>query len=180
MASIWVAEDDPEFLELYKFLLDREGFAVEAFDDGQRLLDAMQRGSPDLLLLDLGLPGVSGLEILAAFKADPRHAATPVLVATASTQVADKYRSLCLADDYLAKPFDPIEFVLRVKARLRAAGSQESPDFIRGGSLTLNCALHEVDVHGGKVALTPSEFEILKYLMERPHRPVSVDVLLTE
>lgn len=191
MPRIWVVDDDPEQQQLLSFILARDGFQVECFGDGRDLLDALEQRVPDLLLLDIGLPEVGGLEVLQQVRANPRLEAMPIIMLTASRQVSVRYVSLAAGvDDFLTKPVDHLELVLRVKTRLRAAevivgGAAHA--LVPAGSpaqaealVQLDIKLREVTVGDRRASLTPSEFAVLRYLMERPGEPVNVETLLVE
>jgi len=192
VATIWILDDDPEQLDLLAFVLRRDGFDAAGFESGSSLLAALAERTPDLLILDLVLPGVGGLEILERVRAMPAMGAIPIIMLTASSQMADRYRSLAAGcDDFLTKPVDHLELVLRVKTRLRAATAPSgappagaadgagSPDpMLEVWPVVLDMRLHQVIVGERRARLTPSEFAVLRYLMERPGEPVSVETLL--
>ncbi len=180
---ILVAEDEPAIAEILRYNLERENFAVDWKERGDAVLPAVREQPPDLLILDLMLPGVDGLEILRALKRDTRTASVPVLVLTARGEEVDRIVGLELgADDYLPKPFSPREVVLRVKAILRRA---EPAPVGAGGTLTagairLDVLGHRLHVGESEVRLTATEFRLLRALMEGRGRVKTREQLLSE
>lgn len=169
---IVVVEDEPDILEILRYNLEREGFSVEALVRGDEALEEIRKSPPDLILLDLMLPGMDGLEIARVLKKSPKTAGIPLIMLTAKDTEVDRIVGLELgADDYLAKPFSPREVVLRVKAVLRRSlGSPEEQEEIRVGALELDIPAHRLLVEGDEVEVTATEFRLLKLLMERAGR----------
>jgi two-component system phosphate regulon response regulator PhoB len=169
---IVVVEDEPDILEILRYNLEREGFTVEARGRGDEALEEIRKSPPDLILLDLMLPGMDGLEIARLLKRSPKTAAVPLIMLTAKDTELDRIVGLELgADDYLAKPFSPREVVLRVKAVLRRSfGATEDSEEIRVGPLELDIPAHRLLVSGTQVEVTATEFRLLKLLMERAGR----------
>ncbi|HMC39383.1 MAG TPA: response regulator transcription factor [Acidimicrobiales bacterium] len=179
-ARILVIEDDPTVAEVVSRYLSREGFHVDVSGDGIAGLQAALEAPPDLLVLDLMLPGISGLEVLRRLR---RSAPVPVIMLTARSSEADKVSGLEFgADDYVAKPFSPRELTARVKAVLRrAAGAVEAPAgqrFLIAGPLELDTSTRQVRLGGDAVELTVKEFDLLAHLMRNPHRALSREELL--
>ncbi len=178
---ILVAEDEPAIAEILRYNLEREGFAVDWKERGDAVLSAVRRRPPALLVLDLMLPGIDGLEILRALKRDPGTASIPVLVLTARGEEVDRIVGLELgADDYLPKPFSPREVVLRVKAILRRAAPAADGGTLAAGELRLDVPGHRLFVDETEVQLTATEFRLLRALMERRGRVQTREQLLTE
>lgn len=180
--KILVVEDEPDIRKLIHYNLAQEHHQVVEAEDGERALRLLQREKPDLIILDLLLPGMSGLELCRALRGRPDTARFPILMLTAKAGEADRVVGLEMgADDYLTKPFSPREMVARVKALLRrsemqAAGSGE--ESYEKGPLKVNFATYEVTLRGKPVRLTLKEFELLRVLVHNPNRVLSRDRLL--
>ncbi len=173
-SKILVVDDDPQLVRLVRSYLENAGLLVETVAHGDDVLPAVRAQRPDLIVLDLMLPGKDGLEVTRLLRADPLLAATPVLMLTARVDDIDRILGLELgADDYVTKPFNPREVVARVKAILRrtqtpAPAPGEAVVVI--GDITLDPGGHQAALQGRPVALTPSEFAILHLLMRNPGR----------
>lgn len=171
---ILIVEDDPDLSDRLRSLLEGENYTVDTSIDGEEALDKIWSESHDLILLDIMLPKLNGLEVLRAIREEAM--ATPVLMLTAKGDVADKVQGLDLgADDYLAKPFSLSELLARVRALLRR-GSEANP-IIECGDVTLNTVNRVVLKNGEEVDLTSKEFSILEFLMHNRGRVVSRFVL---
>lgn len=185
-ARVLVVEDEAEIAALVAYQLTREGYRVETVANGAAALDALRREKPDLLVLDRMLPEVSGDEVLQSIRSDPATLALPVLVLTAKREQQERIAGLELgADDYLTKPFSPRELVLRVDAILRRAQGELKPvagggRILRVGPLRVDVAAHIVTLDGEELNLTPTEFRLLRTLMERRGRTQTRRQLLTE
>ena len=181
-ARILVVEDEPDIAEVLQFNLERGGFVVSIERRGDSALEAIRRRPPDLVVLDLMLPGLDGLELARLLKRDPATAGLPLVMLTAKGEELDRIVGLELgADDYIAKPFSPREVVLRIKAVLRRhAGEVEPSAVIEIGRLRLDAAAHRAEVRGVDVALTATEFRLLRLLMERQGRVQTRARLLTD
>lgn len=172
--KILVVDDDPQIVRLVRSYLEQAGLQVDTVFHGDDVLPAIRAQRPDLVVLDLMLPGKDGLEITRLLRADPALAPTPILMLTARVDDIDRILGLELgADDYVTKPFNPREVLARVKAILRrtqtpAPSTDEAP--IEIGPIALDPAAHQVTVQGQTVTLTPSEFAILHLLMRDPGR----------
>ncbi len=178
---VLVVEDDPDIAQLLAHSLGRAGFVVDLLASGADALPAVRRLSPDLILLDLMLPGVDGLEVCRALRANPATAAVPVIMLTARAEESDRIVGLELgADDYITKPFSPNEVVARVRALLRRAQRPESRDHLRYGGLAVDVSRHAVTMDGVAVHLTAKEFMLLQYLLEHRGRVLSRDLLLSD
>ncbi len=161
-----VVDDEPDILELVSIHLERASFEVKAFPDASGFLRSLRKRTPDLLVLDLMLPDMDGLEICKQLKGDDRYRAVPIIMLTAKGGEADKVLGLELgADDYVTKPFSPRELVARVRAVLRRKAAREDTTRITvGDTLVIDSDKYEVRVKGRKVDLTPTEFKILALL----------------
>jgi DNA-binding response OmpR family regulator len=170
---VLIIEDDPNVSEVVSRYLEREGYVVETVDDGARGLSRALADPPDLVVLDLMLPSLSGLEVCRQLRA---AAPVPVIMLTARGEETDRIAGLELgADDYMAKPFSPRELTARVKAVLRRATGALVPQgpaeaMLRAGSLELDVVAHEARVNGELVSLTVKEFDLLAHLMRHPRR----------
>jgi len=181
--SILIVEDEADILELIQYNLSREGFRVSGVRDGEAALRLIRRQNPDLVLLDLMLPGLDGLEICRRLKEDPVTRSIPVVMVTAKGEESDVVLGLGMgADDYLPKPFSPRELVARVKAVLRRGPLKEESGagerVVRGG-LIVDLARHEAKVDGKPVTLTATEMRLLHFLASHPGRVFSRDHILS-
>ncbi len=171
---ILVVEDEPDLAELIRFHLEQEGFAARVCGAGDVALEEARRRRPDAVLLDLLLPGISGLEVCRRIRTDPRLATVPVIMVTAKADEADRVIGLELgADDYITKPFSPRELVARVRAVLRRAYAEQparAPDVYERGWLRVDFDQYEVQVAGKPVELSRKEFELLRFFLRHPNR----------
>jgi len=169
--QILVVDDEADILELVRFNLSREGFQITCAETGEDALKLVKANPPDLLLLDLMLPGIDGLEVARLIKYDPKIRHIPIIMLTAKGEETDVVTGLELgADDYVTKPFSPRVLTARVKAVLRRKTPPE-PDpegVLRIHDLVIHPGRHEVLLNGEPLQLTFSEFEILNYLARRP------------
>ncbi len=176
---ILVVEDEPPIADVLRLYLERSGYDVVVAADGPGGLAAVHERHPDAVILDVGLPGMDGTEICRRMRAAGDW--TPVLFCTARDDEIDRVLGLEMgADDYITKPFSPREVVARVKVALRHARTPEPQDVITLGRVTLDRAGRRVTVDGAEVVLTATEFDLLAYLMERPGRVITRDLLLEE
>jgi len=169
--KILVVDDEEDILELLRFNLSRERYQVSCALTAEKALSLVQSEAPDLIVLDLMLPGIDGLEVARQLKNDPATKNIPIVMLTAKGEEADIVTGLELgADDYITKPFSPRILLARVRAVLRrkATVSQEKESVIRVHDLTIHPGRHEVLVDGKPVQLTFTEFGILNYLARRP------------
>jgi len=181
-ARILIVEDDPDIAELVARYLDKAGFTTERAASGKDGLAAVAVKAPDLVVLDLMLPHVDGLEVCRRLRASEKTAGIPIIMLTARAEESERIVGLELGgDDYLAKPFSPNELVARVRALLRRA-SRETPaaKSLAYGSIALDTDRHVVSSNGETVALTAKEFLLLEYLMQHRGRVLSRDLLLTD
>jgi two-component system alkaline phosphatase synthesis response regulator PhoP len=164
---ILVVDDDKEVVRLVRAYLEQAGYDVLVAYDGETAVHMLRRGKPDLLLLDLMLPGKDGWEITRLVRSDAALSHIPIIMLTARVDDTDKIVGLEMgADDYVTKPYNPREVVARVRARLRSLDSYQ-PQVLRAGELEMDLGRREVKVNGRFVDLTPSEFNLLHVLMEQ-------------
>lgn len=175
-ATILVIEDDPDIQELVSFSLGREGYAVVQATTGERGLELAQAAMPDLVLLDVMLPGIDGLETLRRLKALPSLSRVPVIMASAKGEDPDVVAGLELgADDYVVKPYSPRVLVARVRTALRrrfqgGLGEVDADAVVSVDGITLDPDRHEIRVDGERVDLSATEFAVLELLMRSPGR----------
>jgi two-component system phosphate regulon response regulator PhoB len=182
MKTILIIEDENDLAELVAFNLEKEGYRPLIAPDGPSGLEAARHNSPDLILLDLMLPGMSGMEICKVLKSNDKTVRIPVIMLTAKGEEIDRVVGFEVgADDYVIKPFSPRELLLRVKAVLRRADSGESVSrVIKAGPISIDTDRHIVSVDGNEVILTTTEFKLLFNLAERLGRMQSRDRLLKD
>ncbi|MEA2563157.1 MAG: two-component system, OmpR family, phosphate regulon response regulator PhoB [Acidobacteriota bacterium] len=179
---ILLIEDEPDIAEVLQYNLEKEGFQVELASRGDAGLEAVRRENPELILLDLMLPGLDGLELTRLLKRDPATAHLPIVMLTARSEEVDRIVGLELgADDYISKPFSPREVVLRVKAVLRRLQPEETPsELLQVGGIELDISGHQLRLGGKEVPLTATEFRLLRLLMERNGRVQTRGQLLSD
>jgi len=178
VATILVVDDEPRIVQLVRDYLEHGGFTVLTASDGPSALRSARTGRPDLVVLDLGLPGIDGLDVARSLR---RDGAVPIIMLTARTEESDKRVGLELgADDYLTKPFSPKELVARVRAVLRRAeGASVPSDVVRVGSeVELDVPRMEARFSGRRVDLTRSEFQIVSVMARQPGRVFTRSQLL--
>ncbi len=180
--KILVVEDEADIRQLISYHLNQERFRVLEAENGEDALDLVRKDTPRLIVLDLMLPGLPGLEFCKIIRQAPQTAHTPILMLTAKAGEADRVVGLELgADDYITKPFSPTEMVARVKAVLRRTGSPTSSDraeIYEKGPVKVNLATYEVQVAGRPVRLTLKGFEVLRFLIRNRNRVLSRDQIL--
>jgi two-component system, OmpR family, alkaline phosphatase synthesis response regulator PhoP len=179
---ILVAEDDPDIGNLLEHYLKKAGFLPALVSSGRDVMPQIKRDTPDLVVLDLMLPGLDGLQVCRAIRADANTAAIPIIMLTAKAEESDRIVGLELgADDYITKPFSPNEVVARVRALLRRAHRATPADTrLTYGPLTVDVDRHVVKAAGEEVKLTAKEFLLLQYLMQHRGRVLSRDLLLSD
>jgi phosphate regulon transcriptional regulator PhoB len=180
--KILVVEDEPDIRKLVRYNLSQERFSVLEAEDGEKALNVVQHERPHLIILDLMLPGLSGLELCRSLRQRPETAQLPILMLTAKAGEADRVVGLEMgADDYVTKPFSPRELVARVKAILRRAEMRATASealIYEKGPLRIDFSTYDVSVKGRPVKLTLKEFELLRFLVQNPNRVLSRDQLL--
>ena len=178
---IWCVDDDNTIRDIEVYALTQTGFEAKGFADGVSMLEALKTEKPELIVLDIMLPGKDGVEVLKEIRSNPETRKIPVIMATAKGTEMDKIQGLDTgADDYLVKPFGVMEMVSRIKAVLRRCEPDEKEEILSIGEITLSDKEHLVTVNGEKVVLTFKEFEILKLFMSNPGIVFSRDKLLSE
>jgi two-component system, OmpR family, phosphate regulon response regulator PhoB len=181
MAQVLIVDDEADLASLVEFNLKQAGMETTVALTGEEALQAVARKVPDVVLLDLMLPDISGKEVCRRMRADPRMQEVPVLMLTARGEEADRVEGFEVgADDYVTKPFSPRELVLRVKAILRRAGATETTERLKLGQLNLDIGAHRAYVAGEEVELTALEFKLLHHLMSRPGRVQTREQLLAD
>ncbi len=177
--TVLVIEDEKNIAELVKYNLEQEKFSVIWASTGDAGLEQARKNKPDLIILDLMLPGISGLEICKILKQKDSTSSTPIIMLTAKTQEADRVIGLELgADDYVSKPFSPRELVARVKAVLRRGSRKTTPEVLRCGGIEIDTGKYTVGLNGKTIELTSKEYSLLKTLMEAEGRVLSRENLL--
>ncbi|MBQ2733784.1 MAG: response regulator transcription factor [Clostridia bacterium] len=178
---IWCVDDDSTIREIEVYTLEQTGFTARGFADGISMLEALKTETPELIILDIMMPQMDGLQVLLRLRGEAAYKDIPVIMATAKGTEMDKIGGLNLgADDYLVKPFGVMEMVARVKAVLRRTAKEETSSDITVGNITLKENEHKVIACGEKAELTHKEFELLKHLMKNPNMVFSRDKLMSE
>jgi two-component system phosphate regulon response regulator PhoB len=180
---ILVIDDEPDLLELVRVNLDRSGYQVETAASGKEALERLRRSAPDLVILDLMLPDLSGTEICRQIRSDSELKRLPVIMLTAKAEEVDRVVGFELgADDYVTKPFSPRELMLRVKAVLRRRQPQAAgaTGVLESGPLRVDPERHRCFVNDAEVELTAKEFDLLQRLMMRPGRVMTREQLLDQ
>jgi len=177
--KILVVDDEPDIVSLVSYNLGKEGFRVSSAGTGDEALLQARKGDVALIILDVMLPGMSGLEVCRALRGDPKTADVPVIMLTARVEEPDRVRGLETgADDYLTKPFSPRELVARVRAVLRRSGAPKSTSIIRFGALAIDRESYRVTKKGVALDLSATEYRLLLFLAEHKGRVFSRDQLL--
>lgn len=184
METIYLADDEKNIRELMNAFLTQEGFSVRVFSDGDSLLAACAQIIPDLVILDIMMPGTDGLSVCSQLR--QKDADLPIIIVSARDSPYDRVTGLTLGgDDYLIKPFLPLELVARIRSLLRRSkrnntpsAAEESPSELKFGSLSLSPALRSATLHGEPLSLPPTEFDFLAYLTAHQNRAVSRQELL--
>ena len=181
MSTILVVEDDQDIADLLAHYLERAGHAVTRLSSGKDVMPRLRAAAADLVILDLMLPGMDGLLVCQAMRADAATAGIPIIMLTARGEEADRITGLELgADDYVTKPFSPKELVARVAARLRRHAPGAGTGVVRYEAIAIDADRHVVTLDGVEVKLTAKEFLLLQYLVQHRGRVLSRDVLLTD
>ncbi len=170
-ATILVVEDEPSIQELIAINLEQAGYITLQAADAEQALELVRNELPDLVLLDWMLPGMSGVEFARRLRADRRTQGVPIIMLTARAEEQDKLTGLDTgADDYITKPFSPRELIARIKALLRRRSPQATDDAVEAAGLRLDPGSHRVSGNGQPLALGPTEFRLLHFLMTHPER----------
>lgn len=178
---IWCVDDDSTIRDIEVYTLEQTGFQARGFADGASLLEALQSEIPDLIVLDIMMPGMDGVEVLKTLRSEPKYQDIPVIMATAKGTEMDKISGLNTgADDYLVKPFGVMEMVARIKAVLRRTEKGTSSNPLTVGQIVLREKEHIVLADGNKVELTHKEFEMLRLFMQNPGIVLSRDALMRD
>ena len=180
--TIYIVEDEPDIRETLAYNLSQEGFKVSEFSDAESCLNKIQKKKPDLLLLDLMLPGMSGLDLCKEIRTDINLKNLAIIMLTAKGEEVDRIIGFELgADDYVTKPFSVRELILRVKVILKKqTESVESDESIEFGPIKLNLDAHEVLINNDEIVLTALEFKLLEHLIRRRGRVQTRDQLLSD
>ena len=178
-ATVLVVDDEKDLVELIRYHLEKDGLKCLEARDGETALQIARERTPDLMVLDLMLPGVDGLEVCRAIRKDPKTAAVAIIMLTAKAEEVDRIVGLEMgADDYMVKPFSPRELVARVKAVLRRGQPQDQPSLTHVGSLVVDEGKHQVLVGGKGVDLTVKEFDLLCGLMKAKGRVLNREQIM--
>lgn len=179
MPVVLVAEDEPPLVEVLTYNLGKAGFETLTAMDGDAALEQAQNNRPDVMILDWMMPGKSGIEVCRAIRETPDVQNLPIMMLTARGDEADRIQGLDAgADDYMVKPFSPREMVARVRALLRRTQPNTDDITLAFGDISLNTEQHKVTARGVTVKLGPTEYRLLKFLMECPGRVYSREILL--
>ena len=178
--KILIVEDEKDIVKMLEYNLGKEGFKTVSSRNGEDALNLINKEQPNLILLDLMLPGIDGLEVCKALKKENKTSSIPIIMLTAKSQESDKVVGLELgADDYITKPFSPRELIARIKAVLRRAKEKDKTmEAFKAGELTIDFSKITVSVKGKLTELTAKEFELLKTLIKAHGRALSRDYLL--
>ena len=178
---IWCVEDDASIRDIEVYALQSTGLEARGFEDGTSFWEALQKQRPELVVLDVMLPGIDGIELLRRMKSSPELDSIPVVMATAKGTEYDKIQGLDLgADYYIAKPFGVMELVSCVKAVLRRCAPKQLEHLLKASGLIVNLDQHTVTADGERVALTFKEFELLRLFLSRPGIAFTRDQLMEE
>ncbi len=178
---IWCVEDDTSTREIELYTLNSTGFEAKGFDNGTSFWDAVQKEQPDLVILDVMLPGIDGIELLKRMRKSAELYRIPVIMATAKGEEYDKIQSLDLgADDYLVKPFGMMEMVSRIKAVLRRCQPLNHPHLLKDGDVVVNLDERTVTAYGERINLTYKEFELLRIFVSHPGIAFTRDQLFSQ
>ncbi|MCK4912006.1 MAG: response regulator transcription factor, partial [Thermodesulfovibrionales bacterium] len=177
--KILIVEDDPDISEMISYNLGREGYAVIPANNGEDAVAMAQRERPALVVLDIMLPGMDGMEVCRRLKEASGTRHIPIIMLSAKSQETDKVVGLELgADDYVTKPFSPRELIARIRAVLRRAKPREAAEVVRAGFVEIDSLRHRVSVSGTEITLTTTEFKLIEYLAQRPGEAISRQKIL--
>jgi phosphate regulon transcriptional regulator PhoB len=179
--KILIVEDDEDIAEMITYNLKKEGYRISSVHNGEDALNLLKSDLPDMIILDLMLPKIDGLEVCRNIRRDQNTAGVPVIMLTARCQEADKIAGLELgADDYVTKPFSPGELIARIRAILRRAVKLHADEAISSGELLIDAAKYKVTISGLAVNLTATEFKLLEYMARRPGEVLTRDKILND
>ncbi len=177
--QLLIVEDEAALVELLRYNFEKEGFRVSVANDGEAALVSVSEVPPDLIVLDWMLPHISGLEVCRQLRRKAETREVPIIMLTARGEETDRIRGLEVgADDYVAKPFSPSELIARVRAVLRRSKPSTAQDLLTFGDLVMDLSAHRVLRSGRPIHLGPTEFRLLRFLLERPGRVYSREQLL--
>ena len=181
MNMIYCVEDEEIMCDLMVYTLNNSGYQAEGFGDGEGLKKALKAETPELIILDVILPGESGLEILKQLRRNPETHSTPVILATSKTSEIDRVQGLDLgADDYMVKPFEAKELIARIKAVMRRSGGQGEEKKVSFDNLVISLDNYSVMLDGKPVEMPPKEIELLYFLASRPGKVFTREQLLEQ
>ena len=178
--KLFIVEDEPDLRDTLIYNFENEGFKVKAFSSGESFLDILQKNKPNLVILDLMLPGLSGLDVCRELRSNDNYAGIGVVMLTAKSEEVDRIVGFELgADDYVTKPFSVRELILRVKVLLKKRTENSANEqILEYGPISMNLEAHDVCVNGHSIILTALEFKLLKHLLKRKGRVQTRDQLL--
>ena len=178
--KLFIVEDEPDLRDTLIYNFENEGFKVKAFSSGESFLDILQKNKPNLVILDLMLPGLSGLDICRELRSNDNYAGIGVVMLTAKSEEVDRIVGFELgADDYVTKPFSVRELILRVKVLLKKRIDNSADEqILKYGPISMNLEAHDVSVYEQSIILTALEFKLLKHLLKRKGRVQTRDQLL--
>ena len=179
-SKVFIVEDEPDLRDTLTYNFESEGFTVESFSNGESFLEALEKTIPNLVILDLMLPGISGLDVCRELRSNENHNNIAVVMLTAKSEEIDRIVGFELgADDYVTKPFSVRELILRVKVLIKKRFQNPvNEEILEFGPITMNLDAHDVFVDGQNIILTALEFKLLKHLMNRKGRVQTRDQLL--
>jgi len=179
-SKVFIVEDEPDLRDTLTYNFENEGFTVKSFSNGESFLESLTKNKPNLVILDLMLPGVSGLDVCRELRSDDNFNDIAVVMLTAKSEEIDRIVGFELgADDYVTKPFSVRELILRVKVLLKKRlENSDNEQILAFGPITMNLDAHDVVVDGENITLTALEFKLLKHLLNRKGRVQTRDQLL--
>lgn len=178
--KVFIVEDEPDLRDTLKYNFENEGFLVESFANGESFIDFIEKKKPNLVVLDLMLPGLSGLDVCRELRSKDKYDDISIIMLTAKSEEIDRIVGFELgADDYVTKPFSVRELILRVKVLLKKRADNSSDEqILEFGPISMNLEAHDVSINGESILLTALEFKLLKHLLKRKGRVQTRDQLL--
>ncbi|MDC3098383.1 response regulator transcription factor [Gammaproteobacteria bacterium] len=178
--KVFIVEDEPDLRDTLKYNFENEGFLVESFANGESFIDFLEKKKPNLVVLDLMLPGLSGLDVCRELRSKDKYDDISIIMLTAKSEEIDRIVGFELgADDYVTKPFSVRELILRVKVLLKKRADNSSDEqTLEFGPISMNLEAHDVSINGESILLTALEFKLLKHLLKRKGRVQTRDQLL--